>query len=420
MKSKFKIFDGFVNLLKGFGGSNDTREQTQYGYTKRITQLYQVLDDIYTTSWTAAKVIDIPVEDAFREGRTLEIENVDKKKDIENFYLQIDEKIELGLKYARIFGGAALIVVSVDDELSKPITQMKKGDLINIAVVDASQLIPQNIDRNPLSPTYLQPTGFTITGATHTIDASRVHYIDGVTTTNRERETNNGFGSSVFERLFKNIEDAAQTNSSIRNLVEQSNLDIVGMQGLNDAVASNAEDVVKERIQVLSQMKSILNTIAIDSEDTYTNIAKNFGTLDTIQMNMYMLISAAADIPFTRFMGKSADGQNATGEGDLRNYYDSVKSKLQIGKMQKIYDFIDPIVNLHLYGTNEPFDYEFNPLYQLSESEIATINKQEADTHAIYLDRGVVTESAVLAELQKNGQYVDYNPDKIPSFGEVE
>ena len=415
-----KSFDGFVNLLKSFGGANDTRTQTQYGYTKRITILHNMLDDLYTTSWLAAKVVDIPVEDAFREGRTFDLgegdDNNKKLTELNDFYIQVDEKIELGLKYARVFGGAALVLVSTDDDLAKPITQMQQNDLINIAVVDATQIIPQTLDRNPLSKTYMQPESFTIVGCAGTIHASRVIYIDGVTTTNRERERNNGFGSSVYERGHKNIEDATQTTVAVRNLVEQSNLDVLKMEGLNKAVASNAEKEVKERIAVVSEMKSMLNTIAIDGKDDYVNIAKNFSTLDKIQMNMFMIVSAAYDIPFTRFMGKSAEGMSATGEGDSRNYYDSVKAKIQIGRMKKIYDVIDPIVNLHLYGVNEPFEYEFNPLYQTSEKEQADINKVEADTYAIYLDRDVVSEEAVLVELKKSGQFTDYDPDKLPNF----
>jgi len=413
---KLKFFDGFMNLLKSFGGSNDTRTQTTYGSTPRITQLWTVLDDIYTTSFLAAKVVNIPVADAFREGRTIEIKDENDRKKIEKYYTKIDTKIELGLKYARVFGGAALIIVSSDDNLDKPITQMKQGDLLNLAVVDATQIIPQSIDRNPLSPNYLKATSYTIVGSSQEIHPSRVIYLDGVTTTNRERELNNGFGSSIYERLFRNIEDASQTNTSIRNLVEQSNLDVVKMKALNSAVAEGSEDAVKERIQILSQMKSILNTIAIDAEDDYVNIAKNFSTLDQIQMNMYMIVSAAADIPFTRFMGKSADGQNATGEGDLTNYYDAIKSDIQVGRMVDIYDILDPIVNLHVTGNNESFEYEFNSLYQLSETEQATINKTKADTHAVYLDAGVVDEGAVLAEVQKDGMYVDYDPDKAIEF----
>ena len=123
---------------------------------------------------------------------------------------------------------------------------------------------------------------------------------------------------------------------------------------------SGAEDVAKERLQVLSQMKSILNTIAIDGEDDYVNISKNFASLPQVQMNMYQIVAAAADIPFTRFMGKSADGMNATGEGDLINYYDAIKGEIQIGQLQEIYSFLDPIIYNHLYGSREIIEYEFN------------------------------------------------------------
>ena len=38
------------------------------------------------------------------------------------------------------------------------------------------------------------------------------------------------------------------------------------------------------------------------------------------------LVSAAADIPTTRLFGRSPAGMSATGESDLRNYYDRVKT----------------------------------------------------------------------------------------------
>ncbi len=416
VNKKLTMFkDGFVNLLKGLGtAEKDTRVQTNYQETKRISRLWSMLDDLYATNSLAAKVIDIPINDAFREGRLLDIQDANKRDEVEELYIDIDTKINLALKYADVFGGSVLVVVSKDDELSKPITtNMTKGDLVNVAVLDASQLVPQTLDRNPLSKNYNKPTSYLITNTTVNIDPSRVYYVDGVNTTNRERERNNGLGSSKYERMYYNIQDAIQTNVSIRNLVEQSNIDVVKIDGMNDAVASGAEDVVQQRLQILSQMKSMLNTVGIDAKDDYVNIAKSFGTLDKIQMNMYSLVAMAADIPVTRLVGTSADGMNATGEGDLKNYYDMVKSDIQINRMKPIYKYFDPIVTTHLFGSDEGFNYEFNSLYQLSESEIAEIQSKQANTHAIYLDRGVVTEEAVLQELQKNGQYVDYKPFEI-------
>jgi len=415
VNKKLTMFkDGFVNLLKGLGtAEKDTRVQTQYQSTKRISRLWDMLDDLYATNSLAAKVIDIPINDAFREGRLIDIQDTNKREEVEELYVDIDTKINLALKYADVFGGSVLVVVSNDDDLSKPITNMTKGDLVNVAVLDASQLVPQTLDRNPLSKNYNKPTSYLITNTSVNIDPSRVYYVDGVNTTNRERERNNGLGSSKYERMYYNIQDAIQTNVSIRNLVEQSNIDVVKIDGMNDAVASGAEDVVQQRLQILSQMKSMLNTIGIDAKDDYVNISKSFGTLDKIQMNMYSLVAMAADIPVTRLVGTSADGMNATGDGDLKNYYDMVKSDIQINRMKPIYKYFDPIVTTHLFGSDEGFNYEFNSLYQLSESEIAEIQSKQANTHAIYLDRGVVTEGAVLQELQKNGQYVDYNPFEI-------
>jgi len=38
------------------------------------------------------------------------------------------------------------------------------------------------------------------------------------------------------------------------------------------------------------------------------------------------LASGAADIPMTRLLGQSPAGMNATGDGDMRNYYDRIEA----------------------------------------------------------------------------------------------
>lgn len=415
MKKTTIIADGFKNLLKSFGGNNDTRTQTGYTITPRITRVYDLLDDLYNTSWIAGKIVDIPVADAFREGRTLQIEDKNKLDEVLELYTTIDNKIAQALKYARIYGGAVLVIVSSDDKIDKPLKTFSQGDLVNIAVLDVTQIVPQELDRNPLSTNYLKPKSYIINNTSVSVHPSRVIYVDGVETTNKERELNNGFGCSLFERGYKNIEDAVQTTVSIRNLVEQSNLDVVAINNLNDSVASGdaGETAVRERIAVLSQMKSLLNTIAIDGKDTYTNIAKNFGTLDKIQMNMFVIVSAIYDIPYTRFMGKSAEGLSATGDGDLKNYYDKVKADIQVGQLTQIYKILDPIVTKHLFDDDSGFKYEFNPLYQLTELEEAELRSKNATIRASDLNLGIIDEEAALKEAQKDGLYLDYDPDSI-------
>lgn len=412
-------YDGFRNLLKGFGSERDTRVATTYGTTPRISNLYSLLEDLYVTNSMAAKAIDIPIDDAFREGREITSLEDEQLKQFNNTYKKIDKKINYALKIARVYGGSFIAVITKDQDQSKPLTNISKDSIYNITVLDPTQVVPQNLDRNPLSPNYLKPTNYIISNTSVKLHPSRLFYIDGITTTKDERERNNGYGSSLFERIYLNIQDSVGANTSLRNLIEQSNIDVVGMKDLTKSVASGAEVVVQERIEILSKMKSMLNTIAIDADDSYTNIAKNFGTLDKIQIQFIQLVAFAADIPFTRFFGKSAEGMSATGEGDARNYYDKVKADIQIGSMDEIYEWLDPIISSNLFGNSMNIEYEYNPLWQLSAKEQADIMQIKANVHGSYLDRGVIDEVTVLKELQEEGLYVDYKPDK-PTIGELQ
>ena len=58
------VKDGFKNIMKGLGGSRDPREQVTYQQGLRITQI--TANNLYVYNWLAAKVVNIPIDDATR------------------------------------------------------------------------------------------------------------------------------------------------------------------------------------------------------------------------------------------------------------------------------------------------------------------------------------------------------------------
>jgi hypothetical protein len=53
----------------------------------------------------------------------------------------------------------------------------------------------------------------------------------------------------------------------------------------------------------------------------------------------------------------------------------------------------------------EDFRFDFNPLWQLSESEQATVEKTRAERDQIYVGLGVVPEHLVARDLKERGTY---------------
>lgn len=406
-----KSFDSFVNVLRGLGGTKDVTYQRRYAISRIMSMAFDELNNLYATNWIAGKIVDIPVNDALRQGRTIQ---GDHAADIYKVYDQfkIDTKIGNALKWSRAFGGAVLVIVSNDNDMSMPLS-IGKGDLKNIAVFDVSDVIGGEMIRDPLSPNYLSFEHYSIKGSTQRVHRSRVIKIDGYTTSNRVKELMRGFGLSIFEKIYSVIGDAQESNDLITNLLHQSNIDVYKMNGLNEAVSADMDGVATNRIQIAQQMKSILNAVILDKDDDYVSIAKNFAGLHEIDMGKLSKVAGAADIPLTRLLGKSADGMNATGEGDLNNYYDNIAS-YQNEVIYDVYKAVDAVVCAHL-GIDIP-EFSFNSIFQLTDSQKSEIRNKNAQTDQIYLLNGVIDEIDVMQRLAEDDMYTSITMDKVKAM----
>src|SRR6201999_1312391 len=100
----------------------------------------------------------------------------------------------------------------------------------------------------------------------------------------------------------------------------------------------------------------------------------------------------------------------------LRVFYDLIHAEQESqwrDKLKRIIDFIQ----LNLFGEVDPaIGFEFIPLWSLDEKGEAEVKKIKADTHAIYIDSGVVSPEEVRGiEIDDDDSpYNGLDPDDIP------
>lgn len=414
MKAK-TVFDSFVNVLRGLGGDKDVTVQRRYKIDRLKSFQHSELTALYATNWLASKVVDIPVNDALRAGRTIQGDNADAILAVYDD-LKIDKKISDALKWSRSYGGAIIVIVANDNDMEKPLS-IGKGDLKNIAVFDISDIYSNDLIRDPLDRNYLSHQFYQIRGTSQKIHPSRVIKLEGVFVSNYTKELMQGFGLSVYEKLYAVIGDAQESNDLITNLIYNSNVDVYKMNGLNEAISADMEQAAVDRITVAQSMKSILNAVILDKDDDYVSIAKNFSNLHEIDMGKLAKVAGASDIPLTRLLGKSADGMNATGDGDLKNYYDMVAS-YQAEIIYDIYRKIDKVICASLGLPETTFD--FNSLFQMSDGEKADIELKRAQADTIHLNNGVITETDILQRLAEGDMYTSITMNRVEEMNNIE
>lgn len=406
------VKDGFKNVLKGLGGDKDARQYTTYQMGLRITQ--ELANNLYTYNWLAAKLIDIPIDDATRKWRNLLISDADDKKEVEEVMNSYDVKgkINLAMKWARVFGGAVIVIIIDGDDPEQPldIERIRPGSLKNFLVLDRYNIYPSVADRDIMSENYGEPDYYTVVRGGQAIHNSRIIKFNGIIPSIREYEQNNFWGNSNFTRLFEPVSDSQTVSQSINNLVFESNVDVYRIEGLNALVAEGKDNLVVKRLQIAAKMKSIINGIALDKEDEYEKKLANFTNLAEIDDKFIQKVAGAGDIPVTRLMGKSPSGMNATGESDMLNYYDNVSS-LQENTIRPKLDVIDQVVLASSFGTKyskdgTEFTYEFNPLKQLTKIEESDVTLKDAQRDQIYMDYDILNRADVITQLAEDGTYI--------------
>ena len=129
-----------------------------------------------------------------------------------------------------------------------------------------------------------------------------------------------------------------------------------------------------------------------------------------------MDMAGAAEIPATKLFGRSPQGMNATGESDLRNYYDMIAS-LQERQLRPALEKLLPVMAVSCWGyVPEDLEFVFEPVMTTSPAERAELVQKLSSDVIEAFRAGLLTREEALAELKSRGEELGvYTKIGIPS-----
>ena len=400
------ITDGLQNLVSGLGTAKAKRSHNKFVYGS-LNQNYIELEAAYFDNWIARQIVDAPAEDMTREWRQFKCDGADEIKTIEE-ELGIADATQEAVAWGRLYGGAGLLMVTNQD-LSKPlkVESIKQGDLRKVLVFDRWSLASQTLNTTDvLSDNFLMPEFYTLEGGSQQIHWSHIVRFNGARLPLRQRRVTHGWGDSELRKCLEDIKDTVAAKDGIAELMQEANVDVIRREGFNDELTDEeSEAALMKRYQLYSQAKSLINMALLDMDEEFDRKTLNLSGVAQVIETFMTWISGAADIPLTRLFGTSAKGMNATGEGDLKNYYNSLRSK-QSSQLTPAMRVLDQVLVRSALGY-WPDDYNFlwNPLEQQNDLDIAHGELLRAQKHVALLDRRVVRVSQVQRALQANEEY---------------
>jgi phage-related protein (TIGR01555 family) len=206
---------------------------------------------------------------------------------------------------------------------------------------------------------------------------------------------NRYWGISVLQRAEERLKTLGSSLGSIDQLLDEMS---VGKYKIKDLAmllsAPEGKASIQRRVEFMDLTRSAFRSQYLDSEEEYSRDSVSFQGIPEVLYIIFMLLSADTGYPITRLFGVSPGGMNATGESDMRNYYDTVRS-LQSTELKPILLYI-----LHIISEWKKIPelyIKFLPLETMNEKEQAELDKMtadkdkiEADTYKVYVDMGAL------------------------------
>lgn len=342
------------------------------------------------------------------------------------------------MKKTGYFGGCVLFIDMGDDTYSEPgkreiqteltldRAKITKGSFKGFRLIEPINCYPApyNAD-NPLAPGYYKPDAWLVQG--RKVHASRLLHFTQNEPPILLKPAYNFFGIPLAQMALDYVDRFDTVRIAVAKLVKRFSTSILKTdmsQMLNGGGYEDAASL-KARALLWSLMGTNdgLMTLDMEGEDFVQVNTPVTGLADLVSQQLELL-AAISRTPAVKLLGISPKGFNSTGEYDEANWYDHVSSQQQI----VFADNLDRAVKIIQLSENGQIDgdltHRFVPLHELSETEKATNRKSNADTNAIYLDRGVVSPEEVRAQLAADPDSgfesldVDDLPEGLPSAEE--
>lgn len=434
-----KTADGFDNFVSRVGLNNNNVLSAGYYTFNLMTRNRVQLEAAYRGSWIVGRVVNTVAEDMTRAG--INIDTTEGEEDIKDLLKEISrlrlwQSLRSEIQWGRLYGGALGILQIKGQKLETPLDSetVGKGQFLGIAVYDRWQLNPSVTDTIEEGPDmglpkyyYIVTTAATsgledqaiVTGQVKVHHSRVIRYI-GIELPFFQAMTEMWWGESELEQLWDRLIAFDSATMSSANLIERANNRTVGIEGLRAIMAAGgeAQKGLEKQFEMMREFQTNEGLTLLDKEDTFSSTSYSFAGLDALLLQFGQQLAGATGIPLVRLFGQSPAGLSATGESDIRMYYDSINSQ-QEAKLRGPWHLLLSILWRSTFGRSAPKDlgFTFTPLWQMSAMDKATIAKTNTETIDGACEAGLIKTSTAMKELRDasgdNGLFSNISDEEI-------
>lgn len=385
---------------------------------------------MYMTSWEARKIVDIPVNDAFRlPFKLLGISDQDAKVLMKMYSdLDVEKQFRRAYKQQRLLGGCCLYMGIADaiqqgdspeDAVRIERIDRKRGAIEFVNLVDINEITANRTSFDPLEKDFSKTDSYFIRG--RRVHRSRLIVMDGENIAdwrnmvllhpNGTMPNPAGFSESILTPLYDIWVRVTGTQEGAYHLVNMASVLLATCQELKGLSATKAGEKALAKMQELVNSISMYRGAILDGDAQITQHSASFGSVPELLMVFLQILSAASDIPAVRFLGQAPGGLNATGISDLETHYNFIAQWQNSAIKPNLLKFFD-VAGVCAFGRDlwskmrREFNIEFPPLWSLRETDKAALAVTWINAYSPLWEKGAMCTEAFSQELKARGVFM--------------
>ena len=395
---------GWSNPLTGMGfAATDKGASTSYSQPVLLRE--REATSIYRGDGIARRVVDAVPAEALRRGYELR-EDDDEIEGWEDWAgslpigqdeVGLDTALERWMCWHRLYGGAALVLLTDSGVTDQPMVQGER--LVGLRVLSRYDLQAEDA-ASLVDPMRSEPEVWRVRGTGLRLHSSRLLLLGRSRLPVAVRPPE-GWDDSIYVRGWQALSSNGTLDQTATSILHQFVTPVQRMRGLASLMSGNGPEAVMRRFGLQQLIRSAHRVTVLDADsESYELQTTSVSGLPELMDRFPERVSAVYEIPLTVLMGRSPGGLNATGESDLRIWYDSIARREQQGILRHALRRIASMAFALRDGPTggrvpSQFRVKFRPLWEMSEAEREDVALKRAQRDAIYLDRLVLTAAEV-------------------------
>lgn len=302
-------------------------------------------------------------------------------------------------EYVGYEGGAMIFIDTgaAPEELEKPLNlseysmELRQNKLKGFTVLDPVNLFPGDYNSlYPMKKDYYKPKYWYVLGTK--VHSSRLIRLVANECPTLLKPAYNFFGIPQAQLLYDYVLHFQDCRIAVTRLLKKFSL-LTFKTNIGEILyAQGGTQEIDARINFMLRTMNNQGVWVMDTTEEAQKLETPLsGLTDIVKQNLEFL-TAINRTPAVKLLGISPSGFNATGESDIRNYYDHVLSQCN-----KVFrhglETVLKILQLHCFGKiNTSIDFDFKPLGQEDEASLAMTQKTKIETLATAVGANFITE----------------------------